>query len=209
MVPWVVPGAPVADRSPLMYHYDMMEIKANPLRGATATRFVAWGAPGMVIPERFEAQIGGDELPFDVDMRCEVVCGRPVCRELRLVAREGGPPVTSRDLRAIPIGRLIAHAAAANAGTITALPDGSRAWEPRSGVVTVERDDVEAPRRGRGLPAPADQLYRTVARVYRDAAPSGRPVKAVEQHGNVSRSTAKRWIAEARRRGLLPEHEED
>jgi hypothetical protein len=60
-----------------------------------------------------------------------------------------------------------------------------------------------SPPRGRGYP---DDFYERVADAYRNALrrESGRrPVVAIATEANVPRSTAARWVKEARRRGLL------
>jgi hypothetical protein len=57
------------------------------------------------------------------------------------------------------------------------------------------------PPRGRGY---GDDFYERVAASYRDALRRGeRPVEAMRLEANVPRSTAARWVKEARRRGLL------
>jgi hypothetical protein len=54
---------------------------------------------------------------------------------------------------------------------------------------------------GRGYP---DDFYERVADAYRAAFRRGvRPVNAIATEANVPRSTAGRWVKEARRRGLL------
>jgi hypothetical protein len=60
--------------------------------------------------------------------------------------------------------------------------------------------NLTAPDR-RGYP---DDFYERVAQTYRDALRrGGRPVAAVMTEAGVPRSTAARWVKEARRRGLL------
>jgi hypothetical protein len=60
-----------------------------------------------------------------------------------------------------------------------------------------------SPPRGRGY---GDEFYERVATAYRDALRRGeRPVEALRLQANVPRSTAARWVKEARRRGLLGE----
>jgi hypothetical protein len=57
------------------------------------------------------------------------------------------------------------------------------------------------PPSGRGYP---DEFYERVAATYRDALRrGGRPVAAVAAEANVPRSTAARWVKEARRRDRL------
>jgi hypothetical protein len=68
------------------------------------------------------------------------------------------------------------------------------------GVHRAPASKLSAPR-GRGY---GDEFYERVATSYRDALRRGeRPVEALRLEANVPRSTAARWVKEARRRGLL------
>lgn len=69
-------------------------------------------------------------------------------------------------------------------------------------VMKAHEQAVRAPRRGSRI---ADAQLRTVASVYREALRTGAPpAEAVKDELGVPRSTAGRWVAEARRRGFLP-----
>lgn len=52
--------------------------------------------------------------------------------------------------------------------------------------------------------AQAGDFYEAVALVYAQAVRSGKPTKKLAEWGDVPRSTAARWVREARNRGALP-----
>jgi hypothetical protein len=95
-----------------------------------------------------------------------------------------GEPITARRLRALRLGALdlMVSAAAATSGP-----------KPQS--------DTLAPPSSRGY---SDEFYDHVADVYRAAlARDARPVVSIMAEAGVPRSTAARWVKEARRRGRL------
>lgn len=106
---------------------------------------------------------------------------------------ESASGVTSEVLREIPVGMLVRYAKDAvfrldgEGNTVGAWPSGD------------ERDDVMT----RG---DRDEILRLVARVYRVAyLINVPPAKHVETIFELSRATAGRWVAEARRKGYLSE----
>lgn len=151
-------------------------------------------------------------LPAPVLVRIDVVPdGRLVLVGLRI---DGGP--TAELLRSIPVGRI---EAAANAqltvvddtivpsGPIPQRPAGGQpprpsphGWETTDPALARERPPVT-----RGRRRHPDGFYREVARAYHDLAlGSSRPAAELAEANGVPRTTAHRWIKEARRRGYLP-----
>jgi hypothetical protein len=65
-------------------------------------------------------------------------------------------------------------------------------------LASVRRRTTRRPRR-----RVTDELLATVARVYRDRVDEGAPTRAVAEEFTVSHSTAARYVAQARERGLL------
>jgi hypothetical protein len=138
--------------------------------------------------------------------------------ELRCHWRGFEGPVTGETLRHLPIARLTKLATDQVALRLVSDEDGSvravSAHPPEDLAVGEERrveiaGEVDAnfarqtksPRR-RG-PLREEDLKR-VAEVYRGAIARGRPpTKTVAGELGVARSTAGRWVAEARRRGVL------
>lgn len=159
----------------------------------------------LVLPARFGAVIDDDRLPFRVEIEVRVHNRRPTCSKLTLLQREGGDPVTSRELRGVQLTRYLAVAAAQCALRMERLPDGSVAVEPMLGeVVLVNRTDVEAARQGR-RPL-TDEHLRNVARLYRAAVDGGKSTReAINAEMPAATSTIGRWVQEARARGFLGE----
>lgn len=130
--------------------------------------------------------------------------GATRCVRLELHAPEDGSIVTEV-LRAVPVGRLV------HLGTTSQL---LRCTELTGGGVKIEPADAEeqrqfyqrysrARRARQGTPLTDDTLAQ-VATVYRAAASrTNRPTETVAETMNVARSTAARWVANARERGLL------
>jgi hypothetical protein len=145
----------------------------------------------------------------------------------------GGPALTGKLLREIPLARLMAQIVEAVAyeeraepreavdvlHELPLEPDESgmvTAWYPahtREGGLDEVADALAGsrsrqPRRGMRLP---DEHLEEVARVYREAHQRGAPpTGAVYDRWRkgkikISRSTAGRWVAEARRRGIMGE----
>jgi hypothetical protein len=145
-------------------------------------------------------------LPYVVELELAVEEGSdPVCQALRLVARDGGEPVSARRVREIPLAECMQIA------TTTAMFPVERDSAGRVTSVRVapgknESELAEAWKLASGRPRPvssSDEHLRKVAAVYMKA--SEKPTRAVQDaFGPVSHSTAARWVGQARRRGFLP-----
>ena len=99
--------------------------------------------------------------------------------------------VSAEVLRAIPVGRIEALANARRHPQPAA-----RDWPPEARLP--DRLLQEDPRRR------PDEFYATVAAAYRHlATATHRPVVELATANEVPRTTAHRWVKEARRRGLL------
>jgi hypothetical protein len=96
-------------------------------------------------------------------------------------------PISANMLRGVPVGRIEAHANA-NFGA-------------KSHVDATIPDDLFTIR-GRGR---SDDFYAHVAAIYRHlAANTKQPVASIAQANDVPKTTAHRWVKEARARGHLP-----
>jgi hypothetical protein len=165
--------------------------------------------------ERLSLQNGGwvryraDRLPAPVLVRFQEHTGRLVVTELYL-EHQGGIEATL--LRQVPLGRIEAWANSPEAaGSIRArlglvVPDLraaaselGRTYNPKKVTPALVLDAPES-RRDHG-----DDFYRSVARVYGQAAATHRaPATAMAEANHVPVSTVHRWVKEARRRGFLP-----
>jgi hypothetical protein len=170
----------------------------------TSAGLVPWKRD-LLLPARFGADIDDDELPYVVELEVRVVDGRPTCSRLTLLQRDGGAPVTSRELRGVQLSRYLALAAGAHAMRFTTegMAAGSVAVEPMWGEeVVVRRTDVEKPSPGR-RPLTDDHLKK-VAQIYREAQRDGRPTSAaISAELSGATATVSRWVGEARARGFL------
>jgi len=171
----------------------------------TARAVVPWKT-GLALPARFSAICDGDDVAYGAELEVEVRNGRPVCTRLTLTEHPGGPPISSRELRAVRLSWYLGLAAAACALRMDRLPDGSISVEPAIGEeIIVERADIEGPRGGRRRLS--DEHLIEVAAVYRAALErkSRAPRKAIESDPRwlPSPATAARWVQEARKRKFL------
>jgi len=184
-------------------------------------------ADDFALPERFSATITPAEQHAPIcHLGLVVEYGRPVCEQLRLERRPGGPPITGTELRDVKLAdyvrratdellrELLATENPSGPVTVTVTDFGTATLdsEPfdaghaavRVGGLTLTpgyRAQTRAPRR----PGPvSDAVLRDVAAVYREALlVRAGPTNAVRDGLGVSRATAGRWVAMARARGLL------
>lgn len=159
------------------------------------------------IPRRFRAAawpIEGHRVHLAIEVDDS---GAPSCRELKLEPLEQSGHVTAATLRAVAIDKLmrLAVAEAMQEGDLQA--DG--AFEPQERTTSAGRDafyeryrrGARRPRRGSPL---TDENLQQVAELYRAAVKRGDPpTETVSEQLHIARSTAGRWVAAARKRGLL------
>jgi hypothetical protein len=131
-----------------------------------------------------------------LELDLTVVDGEAVCAAARFVQRDGGPPITPRAIRRVPLAQYVRAAAGAAAVSATDLTHIGHDDETGAAFIAI---------RGGYRHLYTDQFLREVAKVYREAlaAGSAAPRKAVQEWQGVSTQTAARWIAEARKRGIL------
>ena len=175
--------------------------ESPPLRVSYSTlEFVPIGPrdrPLRVVPRRIEATGGCADLGVSMTVETDKQGASHVTR-LELGQLDGGPPVTSAGLRALPIARLVREALDAVAMDEASLPGGIVRREPPARPV---EPGARTPRRGALV---TDEHLRDVAARYRAAIQRGEaPTKAVADELYASRPTAARWIARARERGFL------
>lgn len=155
----------------------------------------------MILPARFHASglIHDSEPALHISMEVAVdEHGTYHCVDLSMRLADGGP-VTWEVLRKVPLRRLVNEA-------VEAASSHGASGRSRFDVVVHETRSVSPESRTspRYIQMTEEHLAG-VATVYRQALAEGdRPTRAVQRHyGLHARSTASRWIAEARARGLL------
>ena len=123
----------------------------------------------------------------------------PACRSIRLIARDGAPPIGARTVRGVPVQECIN----------TAIGAAAVREEHRPGVKVItfgggSRDVTEQHTLAAQVaPRMTDEHLREVADIYSRALE--KPTRAVHDHfAPVSYSTAARWVSHARQRGFLP-----
>lgn len=169
------------------------------------------GAPTLSLEqdgERAEAMegrvqlVGEEGLTFDYELEIRIdeesAAPRMVCNQLTAIRREGGPPVTSRQL-ARETGKAMWKAVSMLSWYVSD-GDGVRIGNPAPSFV---RSAMKGGSTGRPR-VPADEIGHA-ARIYLEALRAGRPTTAAVAAGlNVSASTARKRVLAARRAGFLP-----
>ena len=153
----------------------------------------------VIAPRWFKARykaIGGPPLVLTIEIKDD---GTPWCRELTI---ESGvqPGVTTGLLRELPLRRIVREVAWSRREPVAWGDDGSVHLLP---ATTEGRDRFLEGAPARATHLVTDELLNEVARIYR-ANPAA-PARAVHEQLplKISRATAGRYIAEARRRGKL------
>lgn len=157
-----------------------------------------------VVARRIRACFPGSGGQPQVEILIDSSSGRPRCVDVRFTATEQGPEVRSKDLRLLDVDDLTERLVALFSTTDYRFDD-------RGGLHAVIRvPDTESPEfraarsAMRGVRRAtrrvlSDQLKQQVVDIYRSD--PDRPVKAVEKALGIGRSTAFRYIAEARKDG--------
>lgn len=143
-----------------------------------------------------------------LELDCEVIDSSLVCVALRVsINRDAAHPVNAQDVR-LPLSSIMKQVAAHAVLPFELVEPGHY----RSKAVEVASGDLTAPR---GRTVLTDAFLRSVAEEYAAAVKAGaNPTAAVHAAAPklsghaVSRSTAGRWVVEARRKGLLPATEQ-
>jgi hypothetical protein len=154
---------------------------------------------GLALPARLAFEVDDFE-GYNLRFGIALDDGRYVCRALEVQQRDGGPPVTAESIRTVPVKEIV------RAGVRNALL-GRQLFDTVFDAVREQREPAQTYQVPAGLKVkgpPTDDLLRWVAQTYELAyALNDPPTKSVQDALGVSRATAGRWVAEARRRGLL------
>ncbi|MGH2787213.1 MAG: hypothetical protein ACRDJV_04805 [Actinomycetota bacterium] len=166
---------------------------------------------GRFLPERFEVLIDEPEHPYEVRLDFELLDGRPSCQVLCVRSRYTGPVVeiTSEKLRKVRVRELISLAIRSVIHPSDEPVEGQRR-KRRLPTLDDFAEMLEAPGAA-PLPSNAqlpDEHYEKVAHLYRTAlGAKEHPTRFVAEQLYKSRSTAARYVMEARERGFLGETE--
>jgi hypothetical protein len=143
--------------------------------------------------------------PWEVEVRFGVVQGRIGCVGLEIRPLGGTPlePLSATIVRSIRLRRLIADALVDAGPDLQRLAGVRRKYGASLGDMRKVGLGPLADDRKRPGPKPKDRAhYEQVAEIYLSAPDA--PTKAVAQRLHASRSTASKWVAGARQRGLIP-----
>lgn len=165
------------------------------------------------LPAYFDVVATGiPRLDYEVHVGVRMLRGGPRAERVELVqlkderGRPTGPYVTGMALRNLALGDLLSRAVEEAVSVAVKVERGADGTA--SGVLRAPTDDERSGfasnyrRDGRRLPD--DERLTRVAEVYRAAMGLGeRPTQAVADALEVARSTAGRWVQEARDRGYL------
>ncbi len=162
--------------------------------------------PGTAIPSSFTAMVDDPAQPFLLDLVVKTLSGRrPEVVEVRVAVRDraatdGG--VTTERLRPVKVARALTMALAQ--ATERIYDDGSGMFRPVDELPTMGWGSGEVAKPVRGEPI-SDDFLKLVAATYRTAVASGSrsPVLELSTQLGGSRSTAGRWVVQARRAGFL------
>lgn len=162
------------------------------------------------LPRRFMARIDDMALPWLLTLTAAVGDdGEPYCESFTVQARPGAR-VLSSDVR-FPLKQFLRIAAAAVRDT----PGDDNRHQPSSRslaglreyadfISVCARDRPPEGVRGTRGKTYDDEHYRTVAAVFLSAPDGTTGIQYVVRVWPASYGTAKRWVAECRKRGLLP-----
>lgn len=152
-------------------------------------------APGVAVPQAFDAEIELKDGGAAAGLRVEVVDGVPRCMELRL----SGKSIGSRDVR-VPVQAWLDRIVALSA--FVTRPGGAYGIGPDDDLAAIEKATSAVTRR---RPVDENRLQRA-ADAYRAAPPP--KVLGVQAALNVSEAQAYRLIRRAREIGVLEPKED-
>lgn len=191
------------------------------LRRIAAELVPIGGPPGLTMHELMEYEAGRAEYPapWAAHVTWQVTEGRAVPAAVTLYAMRG-QPVTAEAWRGVRVADVIEQSRASSealqqllhtmgelAATVDAAPPDERQQERAR---RAEALHAARPRKRGGQPHYGEDHYRRVAQVYSAAiaASDPRPVLAVVRALGLDPKTdhtrAKGWVAQARKRGLIP-----
>jgi len=153
------------------------------------------------VPARIAATSTKDDiepLEHHVEMEIDVVDGRLACTELRAVRTKDGPPITSDHLRRIPVGSWVERAAE-ELLIVQAIESGANGKSSSSIDFTWPPADF-------AKDGPTEDALEAISQIYAFCMATGRkPIAVLTREYGLTKQTASRWVATAKRRGILVE----
>lgn len=153
------------------------------------------------VPARIAATSTKDDIePLEhrVEMEIDVVDGRLACTELRAVRAEDGPPITSDHLRRIPVGSWVERAAE----ELLIV----HSIEPGANRKTLSSLEFTWPPADFAKDGPTEDALEAISQIYAFCMATGRkPIAVLTREYGLTKQTASRWVATAKRRGILVE----
>jgi hypothetical protein len=161
--------------------------------------------PSTAIPNLFRAVVDDPAQPFVLQFKVQTTAGRrPEVVELLLETRDPTSPggVTTEGLRRVHIAKALTLALAKATRRASEVSDGLFGLSDHDPGSSWTDEPVARPVRGEPV---TEAFLGMVADTYRKAVASGsrRPVGELGEQLGGSRSTAGRWVVQARRAGLL------
>lgn len=134
-------------------------------------------------------------IDYEASLTLDVKEGRLVCTALTLGSIDGSTPVTSDGIRRIPVGEFIA--AAAELG-------GAFQFNRRVGSAVAVSTTFDPPPKDFAEQGLTDDTLEKISDVYAFCMATGqKPTGVLAREYNLPRPTTSKWIAAARRRGIL------
>lgn len=135
-----------------------------------------------------------EPIDYEITMTLDVVGGRLVCTQLTATSIDDERPVTSDKIRRVPVGEFIADAA-----------------ELGGVIVTIERHgsayaigEFKPPPDGFAANGMTDAALEQISGLYAFCMAAGlKPTGLLFEKYGIPRPTTSKWIAAARRRGIL------
>lgn len=142
----------------------------------------------------------------DVDPAVELVFtvrdGVPMCTSVRLWSGDGDPAVRVKDLKKIPLERLV-HDVFAYVGIYRPNPNEVGGYIHTRGSAELYRRDRKYVERATARRKITPDFLQRVAEVHNGAAEGSRIAAVRDEFDGVSESQAKRYIKAARERGFI------
>lgn len=153
------------------------------------------------VPARITATSTDDDiepLEHHVELEIDVVEGRLACTELRAVRTADGPPITSDHLRRIPVGSWV-ELAAEKLNVVQAI-------EPSADGESFRAIDFAWPSTEFVDEGPTEEALESISQIFAFCMATGqKPIAVLAREYGLTKQTASRWIATAKRRGILVE----
>lgn len=167
--------------------------------------FAIWREEEVALPTRWRCLFKNTGLRASVELSIAIESGRIVCERFVMTREPGGPPVTTLELRSVPVAALLELSAkrriVAKGRSVGIVPtnDESREVGNRADKVIRQLRPSKRPRGDRG------EVLREVSALYREALARKDPAprKAIGLEMGLSPGYVAQLLSEARAKGIL------